>query len=136
MGVSVDEARAFLGDHHRGVLVTRRQDGRLQTSPVSAGVDDEGRVVISTREPSAKARNLRRDPWATLNVFTDDFFGPWVQVEGTAEVVPLPEALELLVDYYRRLAGEHPDWAEYRQAMIDQQRVVVRFPIESASGQL
>lgn len=126
MAASPDEARTFLKDHHRAVLVTRRKDGRLQTSPVSAGLDHDGRVVISTTTTSAKARNLRRDPWATLTVLNDGFYGDWIQVEGHAEVIELPEAMELLVDYYRAVAGEHPDWDEYRQAMTDQRRVVLR----------
>jgi len=124
-----DEARAFLKDNHRAVLVTRRKDGRLQTSPVAAGLDAEGRVIISTTTNSAKAKNLRRDPWATLTVMNDGFYGEWKQVEGNAEVVDLPEAMDLLVEYYRAVAGEHPDWDDYRQAMTYQQRVVLRVEI-------
>ncbi|MGN6608000.1 MAG: PPOX class F420-dependent oxidoreductase [Jatrophihabitans sp.] len=122
-------AREFLTQHHRGVLSTARRDGRPQLSPVTATVDADGRVIISTREPSMKVRNLRRDPWASLAAFTDGFFGPWVQVEGPAEIVELPEAMELLVDYYRRVAGEHPDWDDYRAAMERDRRVLIRFPI-------
>lgn len=129
MAATPDEARAFLRDNHRAVLVTRRKDGRLQTSPVAAGLDDDGRVLISTTTASAKAKNLRRDPWATLTVMNDGFYGEWKQVEGNAEVIDLPDAMELLVAYYRAVAGEHPDWDEYRQAMTDQQRVVLRVEI-------
>jgi PPOX class probable F420-dependent enzyme len=95
-------------------------------------VDGDGRVIISTREPAMKVRNIRRDPRISLVAFTDAFFGPWIQVEGTAEIVELPEALELLVDYYRRATGEHPDWDDYRAAMVRDQRVLVRFEIERA----
>jgi PPOX class probable F420-dependent enzyme len=132
--VSVDVAAAqeFLRDNHHAVLSTSRADGRSQLSPVTAAVDDEGRVIISTREPAMKVRNLRRDPQVSLVAFTDRFYGDWVQVEGTAEIIALPEALDLLVDYYRRAAGEHPDWDEYRAAMVEQRRVIVRFAIARA----
>ncbi|MGZ4589527.1 MAG: PPOX class F420-dependent oxidoreductase [Actinomycetes bacterium] len=127
-----DEARDFLRAHHRAVLATLRADGRPQLSPVFAGVDAEGRVIISTREGAVKTRNLRRDPRISLCVLDDGFFGAWVQVEGTAEIVSQPDALELLVDYYRRVSGEHPDWDDYRSAMISEKRVLVRFAIERA----
>jgi PPOX class probable F420-dependent enzyme len=126
------KAREFIAAHHRAVLATQRADGRPQLSPVTCGIDAEGRVLISTRETAVKAKNLRRDPSASVCVFTDGFFGSWVQVEGTAEVVSLPEAMELLVDYYRRTAGEHPDWDDYRAAMVRDKRVMVRITIERA----
>jgi PPOX class probable F420-dependent enzyme len=130
--VTPDEARAFVASNHRAVLVTRRSGGGLQTSPVTVGVDGDGKVVLSTREPAYKTRNLRRDPSATLCVFNDGFFGTWLQIDGTAEIVSLPGAMEPLVDYYRRISGEHPDWDEYRQAMRDQQRVLIRVTIDHA----
>jgi PPOX class probable F420-dependent enzyme len=102
----------------------------LQTSPVLVGVDGEGKVVISTREGAYKTRNLRRDPTAVLCVFSDRFFGRWMQIEGMAQVVSLPEAMEGLVDYYRRISGEHPDWDDYRRAMEHQQRVLVRVSVD------
>lgn len=125
-----DGAAGFLLDHHRAVLVTRRADGGLQTSPVVAALDESRRAIVSTTERTAKARNLRRDPRITLCVFTDRFFGDWIQVDGTATIVPLPEAMEPLVDYYRRVAGEHPDWNEYRAAMERERRCLVRIEIE------
>jgi PPOX class probable F420-dependent enzyme len=97
-----------------------------------ATVDDEGRVLISTREAALKTRNLRRDPRASLCVLNDGFFGDWIQAEGTAEIVPLPEAMEILVSYYRSLAGEHPDWDDYRAAMERDRRVIVRLTITRA----
>jgi PPOX class probable F420-dependent enzyme len=97
------------------VLITRRSGGGLQTSPVLVGVDGEGKVVISTREGADKTRNLRRDPTVVLCILSDDFFGRWIQIEGTAQVISLPEAMEGLVDYYRRISGEHPDWEDYRR---------------------
>lgn len=127
-----DEARAFLRTHHRAVLATFRADGRPQMSPVLAVVDDDGRVVVSTRETAVKVRNLRRDPRVALCVLTDRFFGSWAQVEGEAEVVSLPDAMDLLVDYYRRAVGEHDDWDDYRAAMEREQRVVVRFDVARA----
>jgi PPOX class probable F420-dependent enzyme len=101
-------------------------------SPVTVAVDDAGRVIISTREPSVKVRNVRRDPRVSLVGLNNRFYGDWVQVEGTAEIVDGPGVVELLVDYYRSVSGEHPDWDEYRQAMIDDKRVLIRFAIERA----
>jgi len=130
--VNPDRAREFLRTHHRAVLATRRSDGGPQLSPVLATVDEDGRVLISTRETAVKTRNLRRDNRASLCVFNDGFFGDWVQAEGTAEVISLPEAMELLVSYYRSVAGEHPDWADYRAAMERDKRVIVRVTITRA----
>ena len=126
------EASRFIAENHRAVMSTIRADGRPQLSPVTVGVDDEGRLIISSRETAYKVRNLRRDPRISLCVMNDRFFGEWAQVEGTAEIVALPEAMELLVDYYRRISGEHPDWDDYRNAMQRDQRVIIRFSIERA----
>ncbi|HET7487301.1 MAG TPA: PPOX class F420-dependent oxidoreductase [Acidimicrobiales bacterium] len=126
------DARAFLGNHHRAVLVTRRGDGRPQLSPIVCCLAGDGRILISTQERAAKARNARRDPQVSLCVLSDGFHGDWIQVDGTAEIVPLPEAMELLVAYYRSISGEHPDWDEYRAAMVEQRRVVLRVTIERA----
>lgn len=134
--VTPEQARAFLSENHQAVLSTFRSDGRPQLSPVTVGVDGEGRVIISTVEATAKYRNLRRDPRVSVCVLNREFFGPWVAVEGSAEIVQRPDAIELLVDYYRRVAGEHPDWADYRRAMEEQRRVLVRFAIERCSGVL
>ena len=130
----MDTARAadFLHAHHRAVLATARSDGRPQLSPVTCTVDDEGRVLISTRETALKTRNLRRRPQASLCVFTDNFFGEWVQVEGDVEIIPLPEAMDMLVDYYRRISGEHPDWDDYRAAMVRDRRVIAQITITRA----
>ena len=113
-------------------MATFRRDGRPQLSPVLATVDAGGRVVVSTAMASAKAKNLARDPRVSLCVFSDAFFGDWVQVEGQAEILSLPDAMEPLVDYFRRISGEHPDWAAYRAAMHTEQRVLVRFVIDRA----
>jgi PPOX class probable F420-dependent enzyme len=128
--VGPDDAREFIASNHRAVLITRRASGGLQTSPVLVGVDGEGKVVISTREAAYKTRNLRRAPTAVLCVFVDGFFGRWMQIEGTAQVVSLPEAMDGLVDYYRRISGEHPDWDDYRRAMHQQRRVLLRVSID------
>lgn len=130
--MDASQAGTFLEEHHRAVLATRRSDGRPQMSPVIVAVDGEGRALVSSRETAYKVKNLRRDPRCSLCVFTDAFFGEWIQIDGTAEIVSLPEAMELLVDYYRRLAGEHDDWDEYREAMRSEERVLVRIPIEQA----
>lgn len=126
------KALAVIGRQHRAVLATTRSDGRPQLSPVAAAVLD-GEVVVSSRETAMKVKNLRKRPYASLCVFGDDFFGqPWVQVEGAVSVVSLPEAMEGLVDYYRAVAGEHPDWDEYRAAMEREKRVLVRIRVERA----
>ena len=130
--MDLDEARQYIRDNHRAVLATFRSDGRPQLSPVTVGVDDAGRVVISSREAAFKVRNLRRDNRASLCVMSDQFYGPWIQAEGTATVVSLPDAMQPLVDYYRSISGEHPDWDEYRRAMEEQHRVIVRIHIERA----
>jgi PPOX class probable F420-dependent enzyme len=130
----VDPKRAieFASSRHRAVLATRRADGGPQLSPVTVGVDTEGRLLISTRETAVKARNLARDPRAWLCLLNDGFFGEWLQAEGTAEIVRLPEAMDLLVGYYRGISGEHPDWDDYREAMHRERRVLVRITVTRA----
>ncbi len=130
--MELDEAREFIRSNHRGVLAVRRPDGSIQLSPVLATLDAEGLVVISTRETAYKTRYLRRDPRAHLCVFTDRFFGDWVEVAGTAEIVSLPEAMEPLVDYYRSFGGDEPDWDDYRERMRRERRVLVRITLERA----
>jgi len=130
--VEISRATAFIADNPRAVLATTRSDGRPQLSPVVAAVDEYGRVLISTRETAIKARNLARDPRASLCVLNNGFFGEWVQAEGTAELIHLPEAMPILEDYYRRISGDHPDWDEYRDAMRRDKRLVVRITIDRA----
>jgi PPOX class probable F420-dependent enzyme len=108
------------------VLLTERADGTPQASPVTGGVDDSGRIVVSSYPERAKSRNARHRPRASVLVLSDDFGGAWVQVDGAAEVLDVPEALDAFVEYYRNIAGEHPDWAEYRQAMLDQGKCLIR----------
>jgi len=127
-----DQAREFLRRNHRAVLATARDDGRPQLSPVTVAVDPAGRVIISTRETAVKVRNLRRRPFASVCAVTDNFFGQWVQVEGDVEIISLPDAMELLVEYYRLVSGEHPDWDDYQAAMIRDRRCVVRIQITRA----
>ena len=120
----------FLRPRHHAILMTTRRDGRPQASPNTCGVDAEGRIVISTYPERAKATNVRRDPQVSVCVLSDDFGGPWVQVDGVAEVLDLPDALEPLVDYFRCISGEHPDWAEYRRAMRAQGKSLIRITID------
>lgn len=130
--MDLEAARDFIRNNHRAVLMTTRANGDPQLSPVVCGVDADGRVAVSTRETALKVKNLRRNPRAWLCVLNDGFFGDWVQVDGTAEIVSLPDAMELLVEYYRSLAGEHPDWDEYRAAMERERRVLVRIELDRA----
>jgi PPOX class probable F420-dependent enzyme len=124
--VDRDQLLAFLRGRTHAVLLTRRSSGAAQLSPVTYGVDGEGRVVVSTYPQRAKVANARRDPAVSLCVLSDDFDGPWVQVDGTAQLLDLPEALEPLVEYYRSISGEHPDWDEYRAAMTRQGKSLLR----------
>lgn len=130
--MDLDEARAYVRANSHAVLSTVRKDGTPQMSPVAAAVDGQGRVVVSSRETAYKTKNLRRDPRAWLCVLPDGFFGRWVQVEGAVDVLSLPDALEPLVDYYRAVAGEHADWAEYRRAMVAEQRCLLRVTLVRA----
>jgi PPOX class probable F420-dependent enzyme len=130
--MDLDDARDFLRTHHRAVMHTFREDGSPQLSPVLVAVHDDGLAEVSTRETSVKVTNLRRDPRTSLCVLTDAFFGPWIRLDGRADLVSLPEALEPLVAYYRRVAGEHDDWDAYRRAMVDEQRVLVRIHLDAA----
>ncbi|MFI0470393.1 PPOX class F420-dependent oxidoreductase [Saccharopolyspora sp. 5N102] len=120
----------FLRPRHRGVLVTTRSDGRPQMSPLTCGVDTEGRIVVSTYPERAKTHNARRDPQVSICVLSDEWNGPYVQVDGRAEVLDMPDALDGLVEYFRCISGEHPDWAEYREAMALQGKSLIRIHIE------
>jgi PPOX class probable F420-dependent enzyme len=116
----------FVRPRHQMILITSRGDGGPQASPVTGGLDEQGRIVISSYPERAKVRNLRRSPECSVLVLSDDFGGAWVQVDGSAEVLDLPDALEPLVDYYRAISGEHPDWDEYRAAMTAQGKSLIR----------
>lgn len=130
--MDIDAALDFVRTNPRGILATRRRNGDAQQSPVLAAVDEAGRLLVSTRETAVKVRNLRRTPRASLCVITERFFGPWVQLTGPVEIVSLPEAMDLLVDYYRLVSGEHEDWDEYRAAMERERRCVVVLVPEEA----
>jgi PPOX class probable F420-dependent enzyme len=130
--VDIDQALKFIRERPRAVLATRRKNGWPQMSPIVAAIDDDKRLLISSRETAFKTRNARRDPFVSVCFLTNEFFGGHVQVDGTAEIVSLPEAMDLLVDYYRRLSGEHPDWDEYRTAMISDKRCIIRVTIDRA----
>jgi PPOX class probable F420-dependent enzyme len=129
--VELDQARAFMRENHWAVLANRRTGG-VQQTPVLVAVDDEGRAIISSRETAYKVNNLRRDPWAQLCVLNDRFFGAWIYAEGRAEIVSLPDAMEPLIDYYKRFPDENPDWDDYRERMRREQRVLIRITLERA----
>jgi PPOX class probable F420-dependent enzyme len=130
--MQLDRAKEFLKNHHHGVLATRRKNGALQMSPVTCGLDGEGRAVISSRETAYKVNNLRRDPRAALCAFTANFHGGgWTQINGTAEIISLPQALDTLVYLQRQVYGEHKSWAEFDQRMAREKRVIIRISIES-----
>ena len=124
--VDRDGLTEFLRPRHHMILLTWRRDGGVQGSPVTAGGDDDGRIVVATYPERAKAANVARRPRASVIVLSEEFNGPWVQVDGDAELITLPDAVEPLVDYFRAISGEHPDWTEYRQAMVDQGKALIR----------
>ena len=130
--MDLDDAREVVREQHRAVLATLRGDGTPQMSPVLVALDDAGRVLVSTRETAVKVRNVRRDPRLWLCVLPDGFFGRWIQVEGHAEIVALPDAMDGLVDYYRRVSGEHENWDDYRSAMQRERRVLLRVTLNRA----
>ena len=116
----------FLKTRHNGLVITTRADGVPQASPVTCGVDEQGRIVVSTYPQRAKARNARRNPNVSIVVLSDKFGDAWVQVNGTAELIDAADDVEPLVEYFRCIAGEHSDWDEYRQAMVDQGKVLIQ----------
>jgi PPOX class probable F420-dependent enzyme len=130
--MDIEQARSYLRTHHQAVLATSRRAGTPALTPVTVGVDELGRAVISSRQTAYKVKNLRRDPRAWLCVLPDSFYGEWIQIEGTAEIVDLPEAMEPLVEYYRGISGEHPDWDDYRAVMVRDRRVLIRIEITRA----
>jgi PPOX class probable F420-dependent enzyme len=127
--VTRDQLLEFVRPRHHAIIITARSDGSPQASPVTCGVDEAGRIVVSTYPSRAKTRNARRDPRVSVVVLSDDFGGPWVQIDGDAEVMDLPESVEPLVSYYRAIAGEHPDWDEYRAAMLRQGKSLLRVTV-------
>jgi PPOX class probable F420-dependent enzyme len=124
--VDLAELLDFVRPRHHMVLTTFRADGSLQSSPVTGGVDEQGRLVIASYPRRAKSVNIRRTGRASVVVLSDEFNGPYVQIDGPAEVIDLPDAVEPLVDYFRAIAGEHSDWAEYREAMVNQGKCLIR----------
>ncbi|MEU6404079.1 PPOX class F420-dependent oxidoreductase [Streptomyces sp. NPDC046985] len=128
--VSREELLDFVRPRHRALLLTRRADGSPQASPLTCGVDDDGRIVVSTYPERAKTRNAKRDSRVSIVVLSDEWNGPWVQIDGIAEVVDTPDSVEPLVEYYRGISGEHPDWDEYRQAMVRQGKSIIRITPE------
>ena len=128
--VSRDELLEFIRPRHHAIVMTTRKDGRPQASPVTCGVDEAGRIVIATYPERAKTANARRDPRVSVMFLSDDFGGAWVQVDGTAEVLDVPEAVEPLVEYFRSISGEHPNWDEYREAMVKQGKSLLRITPE------
>ncbi|MGW2278275.1 PPOX class F420-dependent oxidoreductase [Streptomyces sp. NPDC001770] len=125
-----DELLEFVRPRHRALLITARSDGRPQASPLTCGVDDSGRIVVSTYPERAKTRNAKRNDQVSVVVLSDDWNGPWVQIDGTAEVIDTPDSVEPLVEYFRNISGEHPDWDEYRAAMVKQGKSIIRITPE------
>jgi PPOX class probable F420-dependent enzyme len=130
--MDLDRAREFMRENRRAILATRRRDGTVQMSPVIMNVDGEGRAIISSRETAIKVKNLRHDPYAQLCVFAEQWPGPWIGADGVAEILSLPEAMDPLIDYYKRFPGENPEWDDYRERMRREKRVLIRIELERA----
>ncbi|WP_026204778.1 PPOX class F420-dependent oxidoreductase [Actinomycetospora chiangmaiensis] len=128
--VDHDQLVDFLRTRHHAVIVTKRSDGGDQTSPVTVGIDEQGRLLVSTYPERAKVKNIRKDPRVAMCMLSEDFEGPWVHVEGTAEVLDMPDALDPLVEYFRSISGEHPDWDEYKDAMAKEDKTLIRLTVE------
>ncbi|HEY3483245.1 MAG TPA: PPOX class F420-dependent oxidoreductase [Streptomyces sp.] len=124
--VDLDGLLEFVRPRHRALLITRRTDGSPQASPLTCGVDDAGRLVMSTYPERAKTANARREGAVSVVILSDEWNGPWVQIDGDAEVLDIPDSVEPLVEYYRNIAGEHSDWEEYREAMVKQGKSLIR----------
>ncbi|ACU75072.1 pyridoxamine 5'-phosphate oxidase-related FMN- binding [Catenulispora acidiphila DSM 44928] len=124
--VDLDALLEFVRPRHRALLITRRADGSPQASPLTCGVDDDGRLVMSTYPERAKTTNARRDTAVSVVILSDEWNGPWVQIDGEAEVLDIPDSVEPLVEYFRTISGEHPDWDEYREAMVKQGKSLIR----------
>jgi PPOX class probable F420-dependent enzyme len=130
--MEIDPAKEFLKKNHWGVLATRRKDGQLQMSPITVGVDSQGHAIISSRETAYKVNNLRRDPRAAVCAFTESFHGGgWVQVNGSAKIISLPQALDTLVYLQRQVYGEHKSWPEFHERMVREKRVIISITIEN-----
>lgn len=130
--IEIDHAKQFLSKHHWGILATRRKNGQLQMSPVTVGLDNDGRAVVSSRETAYKVNNLRRDPRAALCAITSSFHGEgWVQINGSAKIISLPDALDTLMNLHRQAYGEHKSWPEFQVRMVREKRVIIRIDIES-----
>ena len=135
--VQIDDAREFLRKHHWGILATRRKNGNLQMSPVTVGLDTQARAIISSRETAYKVNNLRRDPRAALCAVTNSFHGEgWVQINGNAEIISLPDALDILVYLQRQAYGEHKSWREFHERMARERRVIIRITIDTVGPQV
>ena len=130
--MDLDRAREFIRENRRAILATRRRDGTVQMSPVIVNVDGEGRAIISSRETAIKVKNLRRDSYAQLCVFAEQWPGPWIGADGVADILSLPKAMEPLIDYYKRFPGENPDWDDYRERMQREKRVLIRIELQRA----
>jgi len=133
-------ALEFVATKHQGVLTSQKRDGRPQLSNIAYHVGDDGVIRISVTDGRAKTSNLRRDPRASLHVTRDDFYA-YAVIEARTEVTPVAAApddatVDELVDYYRAVAGEHPDWDDYRRTMVTDGRLILRLHPERAYGML
>jgi PPOX class probable F420-dependent enzyme len=134
--MEVNEAREFLKDKHHGVLVTRKKDGSLQMTLVSPVISSDGRVIITARERTYKVKNIKRNPQISLLVYGEKFHGSnYIQIDGRAEVIPHPQAMDIVLDWHRRIRGEPKSWDEIRQKTLAEGRIAIRVTIEKVGPQ-
>ncbi len=134
--MEIADAQKFLRDNHHGVLVTRKKDSSLQMTLVSPVIDDEGKVIITSRESTYKVKNIKRNPQISLLVYGDQFNGSnYIQIDGRAEIIPLPQAMDIVLDWHRQIRGVPANWDEIREKTKTERRIAMRVTIERVGPQ-
>lgn len=134
--MEIADAQEFLKQNHRGVLVARKKDGSLQMALVSPTIDADGKVIITSRDSTYKVKNIRRNPQISLLVFGEQFNGSkYIQIEGKAEIIEHPRAMDIVLDWHRQIRGEPADWEEVRKKTLAEGRIAMRVTIEKVGPQ-
>ena len=134
--MDIADAQEFLRHNHHGVLVARKRDGSLQMTLVSPVIGGDGRVTITARESTYKVKNIRRNPQVSLLVFGEKFNGSnYIQIDGKAEVIAQPQAMDIVLDWHRQIRGEPANWDEIRKKTLAEGRIAIRLTIEKVGPQ-
>ena len=134
--MEISYAKGFLKNNHHGCLVTRKKDGSLQMTLVSPVLGADGNVIITARDTTYKVKNIKRNPQVSLLVYGDTFHGSnYIQIDGKAEVIPHPAAMDIVLDWHRKIRGEPASWDEIRQKTLAEGRIVIRVNIEKVGPQ-